>query len=175
MKAVVYDERVTIGKILKPRGVRGELKVLSLTDIPDRFESLEVVHVHASEAESLQLEIEHVSYYKDFVYLRFKGYDSIEKAQKLVGSLLQVDRAESPELPEGVFYRFEIIDAEVYTDDDRYLGKVVDILETGASDVYVVRDGKKEYLIPSNPEVVTDIDRERGKIRVHPLEGLLEL
>lgn len=171
----MHDERVTIGKILKPRGIRGELKVLSLTDIPDRFESLEAVYVHASGTESLRVGIEHVSYYKDFVYLRFKGYNSIEKAQELVGALLQVDRSESPELPEGLFYRFEIIDAEVYTDDERYLGKVVDILETGASDVYVVRDGKQEYLIPSNPDVVTEIDRERRKIRVHPPEGLLEL
>lgn len=171
----MHDERVTIGKILKPRGVHGELKVLSLTDIPGRFESLEAVYAHARGAESLRLEIEHVAYYKGFVYLRFTGYDSIEKAQTVVGSELQVERTESPELPEGQYYHFEIIDAEVYTDDDRYLGKVVDILETGGSDVYIVRDGKQEYLIPSNPEVVTDIDRERKTIRVHPLEGLLEL
>ena len=175
MKAVVHDERVTIGKILKPRGVRGELKVLSLTDIPDRFESLETIFVQGSGVESMRLDIEQVTYYKGFVYLRFKGYDSIEKAQTLIGSLLQVDRTESPELPEGVYYHFEIIDAEVYTDDNRYLGKVTDILETGASDVYVVRNGKQEYLIPSNPEVVTDIDRERRRICVHPLEGLLDL
>ncbi|MCP4397947.1 MAG: 16S rRNA processing protein RimM [bacterium] len=175
MKAAVHDERVTIAKILRPRGIRGELKALLLTDIPDRFESLETVYAHASGAESFRLDIEHVSYYKDFVYLRFKGYDSIEKAQKLVGAVLQVERTESPELPEGLYYHFEILDAEVYTDDERYLGKVVDILETGGSDIYVVRDGTQEYLIPSNPEVVTDIDRARGKICVHPLEGLLDL
>ena len=175
MKTAAYDERVTIGKILRPRGVRGELKVLSLTDIPDRFESLNVVCAYAPKAEPRQLEIEHVAYYKGFVYIRFKGYDSIEKAQELVGAALQVDRAESPELPEGLYYHFEIIGAEVFTDEERYLGKVVDILETGASDVYVVRDGKQEYLIPSHPEVVTEIDRERRKIRVHPLEGLLDL
>ena len=171
----MYDERVTIGKILRPRGIRGELKVLSLTDIPDRFEALEAVFAHAPGKESFRLEIEHVTYYKDFVYLCFKGYDSIDRAQELIGYVLQVDRTESPELPEGLYYHFEILDAEVYTDDGRYLGKVVDILETGGSDVYIVRDGKQEYLIPSNPEVVTEIDRERGKIRVHPLDGLLEL
>jgi 16S rRNA processing protein RimM len=169
------DERVTIGQILKPRGVRGDMKVLPLTDIPDRFESLDTVSVQMPDSETRRLDIEAVSYYNGFAYLRFKGYDSIEKAQKLVGSLLQVDRAESPELPEGLYYHFEIVDAEVYTDDERYLGRVVEILETGASDVYVVRNGTQEYLIPSNPEIVTEIDRERKKICVHPLEGLLDL
>lgn len=152
MKIETHDERVAIGKILKPRGVRGEVKVLSLTDIPDRFESLTTVSVQTPDSERRRLDIEQVNYYKGFVYLRFKGYDSFEKVHPLAGSLLQVERAESPELPEGQYYHFEILDAEVYTDDDRYLGKVVEILETGASDVYVVRDGKQEYLIPSHPE-----------------------
>ncbi|PID56628.1 16S rRNA processing protein RimM [candidate division KSB3 bacterium] len=175
MKVDQLAERVTIGKILKARGIRGDMKVLPLTDIPGRFESLGTVCVQMTNTETRRFEIEHVSYYKNFVYLRFKGCDSIEAIRPLLGSLLQVDRSESPELPEGLYYHFEILDADVYTDDNRYLGKVVDILETCASDIYVVRNGKQEYLIPSNPEVVTEIDREGGKICVHPLEGLLDL
>ena len=175
MKAAQHHEYVTIGKVLKTRGVRGEVKVLSLTGIPDRFEHLSSVSVCLANHQVQQVKIEQVSYYKNFVYLRFQGYDSVEKVAHFIGCALQVDGIESPTLPEGVYYHFEIIDSEVYTDENRYLGKVVEILETGGHDVYVVRDGAHEYLIPSTQEVVTTIDRKKRRITIHPLEGLLEL
>jgi 16S rRNA processing protein RimM len=175
VKSDYLDERVTIGKILKPRGIRGEVKVLPLTDIPDRFDHLSSVYVDTGDDPIGRITIDHVSYYKGFVYLRFKGYNSIEKVKPFVGCALQVDREESPELPEGLYYHFEIIDSDVYTDDGQYLGKVTDILETGSHDVYIVRGEEREYLIPSTKEVVTQIDRQNRKILIHPLEGLLDL
>ena len=175
MKTILPDERVTIGKVLKTRGVRGEVKVLPLTDIPNRFEQLEAVYVNSAQNQDVTLEIEHVSYYKGFVYLRFKGLNSIEDVQDFVGHLLQVERKDVPVLPEGVYYHFEIIDSQVYTEDLRYLGKVVNILETGSNDVYIVQNDEREYLIPSTREVVTHIDRKKKVITVHPIEGLLDL
>jgi len=86
-----------------------------------------------------------------------------------------VDAADSPELPEGVYYHFEIIGAAVYTDDAGYLGRVTEILETGSYDVYVVRGENREYMIPAQPDVVTSIDRQQKKITIHPLDGLLDL
>jgi 16S rRNA processing protein RimM len=170
-----YNERVTIGKILKARGIQGEVKVLLLTDIPDRFEKLKSVYVQITKEYLPRVEIRHVRYYKNFAYLQFTGYNSIESVEQFIGCALQVDAEESPELPEGVYYHFEIIGSEVFTDDDRSLGRVTDILETGSYDVYIVRDGEREYLIPSTKEVVTQIDREKREIIVHPLEGLLDL
>ncbi len=175
MEATQYHEYVTIGKVLKVRGVRGEVKVLPLTDVPGRFEDLTSLSVRLADNTAEQVEIEQVTYYKNFVYLRFQGYDSIEQVAPFIGCSLQVDGLKSPELPDGVYYHFEIIDADVYTDGNQYLGKVSDILETGGSDVYVVCDGTREYLIPSNPEVVTRIERKKKRITVHPPEGLLEL
>lgn len=169
------QQRVTIGKILKPRGIRGELKVLSLSDIPDRFEMLAAAYIQTPTGQSVRVEIEGVRYYKEFVYLCLQGYESIEAVQPLVGGMLQVDAADSPELPEGVYYHFEIIGAAVYTDDARYLGRVTEILETGSYDVYVVRGENREYMIPAQPDVVTSIDRQQKKITIHPLDGLLDL
>lgn len=175
MKINNSNERVTIGRILKARGIRGEVKVLLLTDIPDRFKGLESVYVQIAKERTPRVEIKHVSYYKNFAYLQFTGHNSVKSVEQFIGCALQVDAAESPELPEGVYYHFEIIGSEVFTDDDRFLGTVTDILETGSSDVYIVRDGEQEYLIPSTKEVVTQIDREKRKLIVHPLEGLLDL
>jgi len=175
VKTIAHEERITIGKILKPRGVRGEVKVLSLTDIPDRFEHLRAVTVELAQGQDLDLEIEGVSYYKGFVFLRFVGYFSREAAQQLVGGLLQVKRSSVPKLPEGSFYHFEILDSRVYTDTGQYLGMVTDILETGTHDVYVVQGHGREYLIPSNKEIVRQINREQRTIVIHPLDGLLDL
>jgi 16S rRNA processing protein RimM len=116
-----------------------------------------------------------VSYYKCFVYLRFQGYNFIEDVEELIGKTLQVKRTASPALPDGVYYHYEILDSEVYTEQNQRLGKVIDILETGAHDVYVVQGDEREYLIPVTREIVTQINREKGIITVRPIEGLLDL
>jgi 16S rRNA processing protein RimM len=175
MKTTHSNEYVTIGRILKPRGLHGEVKVLPLTDIPDRFEHLKTVEVNTAQGQNVTVEIENVSYYKGYVYLRFRERNSVEDAQNFIGGLLQVERSSVPELPEGVYYHFEIIDSVVYTEDNQRLGTVVDILETGGHDVYVVQEDGREYLIPATEEVVKHIDREKGVIIIHPLEGLLDL
>ena len=175
MKTTYQNERVTIGKILKPRGLHGEIKVLPLTDIPDRFEHLKTLYINVYQGQDVTVEIESVSYYKGYVYLRFRERNSVEDVQSLMGGLLQVDRSSVPELPEGVYYHFEIIGLVVYTEDVQRLGTVVGILETGCNDVYVVQEDGQEYLIPATDEVVRHIDREKGVITIHPLEGLLDL
>lgn len=175
MRTLYQNELITIGKVLKTRGVRGEVKVLPLTDIPDRFKQLDTVYVNISPKQVISVAIEQVGYYKGFAYLRFRGRNSIEDVQEFIGHDLQIHQTESPELPAGVYYHFELIDLEVYTDDNQRLGTVVNILETGAHDVYVVQGDEREYLIPATKEVVTQIDRDKGIITIHPLEGLLDL
>jgi 16S rRNA processing protein RimM len=169
------DEFITIGKVLKTRGLRGEVKVLPLTDIPGRFEQLDTVYARITPQNILRVAIENVRYYKGFVYLYFQGKHSPEDVRMLIGSDLQVKRAESPALPEGVYYHFEILGSEVYTDEHQRLGTVSDILETGAHDVYIVQGNDREYLIPATQEIVIKIDREKGMIIIHPLEGLLDV
>jgi 16S rRNA processing protein RimM len=175
VKTPHQSELITIGQVLKPRGVRGEVKVLPLTDIPDRFEHLDVVYVPISPERVLSVAIEHVSYYKGFIYLRFQGRSSREAVLELIGHPVQIEQTTSPELPQGVYYHYEILDSEVYTEDNQYLGSVGDILETGAHDVYVVQGEEREYLIPATEEIVVKIEREKKRITIHPLEGLLEL
>ncbi|GAK55954.1 ribosome maturation factor rimM [Candidatus Vecturithrix granuli] len=168
-------ECINIGKILRPRGVCGEVKVLPLTDIPGRFNQLDEVYVEMAADETWTLVIEEVRSYKGCVYLRFQGLDSVEAVEALRGKYLQVERTQSPELPENEFYHFEIIGAAVYTEEDLYLGTVSEIIETGAHDIFVVQGVEREYLIPFHPDFVTYIDRKAARITVHPLEGLLDL
>lgn len=169
------QERIIIGKILKPRGLSGEVKILPLTDIPGRFEQLDEVYVEIGPGNVRSISIDQVKSYKGFVYLHFHGINSVEEVEELREKYLQVERSQVPDLPENEFYHFEIIDAEVYIDDGQYVGIVVDILETGAHDVFIVRDEGREYLIPSHPDIITQIDRTAARITIHPLEGLLDI
>ena len=175
MNLFSQNERITIGKILKPKGLRGDVKILPLSDIPNRFQHLTSVCVRRSDGQEVSLRIANVRSYKGFVYLRFSDRDSREAVLDLIDGEIQVDPSTAPELPEGVYYHFEILDSEVYTDEGQRLGVVVDILETGAHDVYVVQEGQREYLIPVTDDIVRQIDRTQKKITIHPLEGLLDL
>lgn len=174
-EGITRNERITIGEILRPKGLQGEVKVLPLTDIPDRFNSLSHVFVSLPDRQDLVIEIANSREYKGFVYARFVGRESRESVEELVGGLMQVERSSVPELPDDVYYQFEILDAEVLTDTGERLGIVTDIMETGAHDVYVVQGDEREFLIPATKETVRHIDREQGRITIHPLEGLLDL
>lgn len=168
------DEAISIGKILKPRGLQGEVKVLPLTDIPGRFDQLDQVTVRCAQ-ETVTLNIEQVRYHQGVVYLVFAGRYSREAVQDLIGGDIQVMQSSAPALPEGMYYHFEILGARVSTDEGRYLGTVADILRTGAHDVYVVQGERREYLIPATEEVVRQVDRQHRTIIIHPLKGLLDL
>jgi 16S rRNA processing protein RimM len=169
------DERITIGEILRPKGLKGELKVLPLTDIPNRFSDLSRAIVALPNGQDVPVEVAASREYKGFAYICFAHRDSRESTEDLVGGLIQVERASVPELPDDVYYHFEILDAEVVTDEGERLGIVVDIMETGAHDVYVVQGDEKEYLIPANKETVREIDRQQGRVTIHSIEGLLDL
>lgn len=167
------NQLISIGKILKPQGLHGQLRVLPLTDFPERFREMDKVIVNR-EGNLSQLEIEEVSYHQQYVLLKLKGISDASSADKLRGSLLQVRQDQLKPLPPGHYYHFQIIGLDVLEDDGRYLGKVVDIKETGSNDVYVVCDEEtgKELLIPALKKVVQQIDIEKGQIIVTLPAGL---
>jgi len=167
------EEYITIGKIVNTHGRYGGVRVYPLTDFPDRFKEMKSVLVNV-EGKCRTLHIEQVYFHKRYVIIKFKEIKGIEDAELLKGALLQVDRDHLVPLPEGSFYIFEIIGLLVYTKSGDYLGKVKDVLQTGANDVYVVdRDDKREVLIPALKTVVEKIDLEKRCMLVELPEGLL--
>ena len=145
------EQTLRVGVITSTHGIRGEVKVFPTTDDPKRFDYLEEVIVDMKR-EPVKLEIEGVKYFKQFVILKFKGYDNINDIQQFVKK-----------------------DLLVVTDEGVELGVLKDIMQTGANDVYVVgmNDGK-EVLIPSIPQCILEKNPEEGYIRVHLLKGLLD-
>ncbi|MBI3803303.1 MAG: 16S rRNA processing protein RimM [Nitrospirae bacterium] len=166
---------ITIGTILKPVGLRGELKIALLTDFPERFEKCRDVTIKTKEGESQPVEIESVRYLSPFVYLRLKGHASLEDVEPLVGGSILIPDQERMPLPEGSYYHFEIEGLDVFLEDGTPLGTVERILQTGSNDVYQVRHGEKEYLIPALLSIVREIDLPKKRMVIRPPEGLLEL
>jgi 16S rRNA processing protein RimM len=166
------DNYLRVGVISSTHGIKGEVKVFPTTDDPNRFKELKKVFLDTGK-ESLLLEIEGVKFFKQMVILKFKGIDNINEIEKYRGKDLLISREDAVKLEEGEFFIYDLIDSEVTTDEGEALGTLVEIMATGANDVYVVKTPTgKEILIPSIKECILDVDVENKKILVHLLNGL---
>lgn len=166
---------VTIGVITAPQGVRGAVRVLPLTDFPDRFHGLRRVFSRVGE-ERTERRVEWVKRHpRGLILLKFDGINDRNAAEALRGVELQVPREEAAPLPEGAFYVFDLVGSEVQLPSGERIGELFDVLTTAANDVYVVRreDGK-EVLIPAVRHVVKAIDTEARRIVVDPIPGMLD-
>lgn len=167
------EEWILVGTLFRAHGIRGEVKVYPLTDTPERFLDLSDVVIEDTSGKRHNAKIDRVRFQQDRLILHFAGKDRIEEIEPFVKGHILIHRSQAPPLAEGRYYHADIIGLSVVTEAGETLGTVEEILETGSNDVYVVRQGKKEVLVPAIEEVVRKIDLERGTMVVHVLEGLL--
>ena len=161
-----------VGKIINTHGIKGGLKVIPLTDYDERFEELEWVYIEGLKD---KFYITSVSYQKSNLIINFKGYQDINLVEKFKGKYLLIDETQRRELPEDTFYISDIIGLEVYTVENQYLGKVKDVIQAGSNEVYLIQSQEgKEIMIPSVKEFIPEIDLEKKRITVNPIEGMIE-
>lgn len=168
------EELFRVGVISNTHGIRGEVKVYPTTDNVRRFDDLKEVILDTGK-EQLNLHVTSVKYFKNMVILKFKEFDNINDIIPYKGMDLLVTRENAIPLEEGEYYIADIIGSKVITDEDKILGTLTDVLQTGANDVYVVKtkDGK-EVLLPSIEECILDRDIENKNVKVHIMKGLLD-
>jgi 16S rRNA processing protein RimM len=165
-------ERIIIGKILSPHGVKGEVKVEPLTDYPERFYRTKVVWAEAVHA---NLEIETIREHQELFLIKFKDVGNRDQAEILTNSYLKIEPEQVMQLPPDRFFHFQIIGLQVVDHRGNLLGKISEILETGANDVYVVkRENKKDLLIPALKSIVQEIDLKENRMVVKLPAGLDE-
>ncbi len=169
----MHEELIIIGKITKPHGVKGELKVLPSSSNPHRFEQIDEVWLTGEGRKPVLQRIQGLRYNKDFVLLKLAGYDTLTQAKELAGVELGIPKSRLLQLSDSTYYQFDIIGCKVYTADRRYLGKVESILHTGSNDVYVVQGESGEYLIPAIKQAIAEINAEQDHIILKNLEGLI--
>lgn len=167
------EKYLEIGQIVNTFGIKGQVKVKPFTDDINRFDELKEVYVEKKHELKL-FQIEKVNYSKNMVILKLKGIETPEQAETLRNSYLKTNRKDAKKLPEGTYYIADLIGLDVYTDEDKFLGKVDYIYNAGSSDIYVVKDEQgKEVLLPAIKDVLKQVDLENGKIIVHIIEGLI--
>lgn len=181
------DDMLRVGVISSTHGIRGEVKVYPTTDEPKRFSKLKKVYLDyckqglkgIKERKSIELEICSVRYFKQFVILKFKDIDNINDVEEYKGMDLYVTREDALPLEDGEFYICDLIGMKVKDDEGKDVGVLKDVLQTGANDVYIVDGnedfGLKELLFPVIDECILDVDLEKKEIKVHIMEGLLDL
>jgi len=164
-------EYLEVGFVRRPHGVKGEMIMEIRTDFPERLKTGMTVFVGE---QYRPMVIASLRQHAKGVLVRFRGSKNPEDAGLYRNTSVFVPTAGRPELPEGEYYHHQLLGLNVVTDDDRELGTLVDILETGANDVYTVRDSNgTEILLPAIPPVILDISLADRQMRVHLLEGLI--
>ncbi len=173
MPEQIETEWATIGKAVALFGVRGELKVRLLSDIPNRFAERGVVYLGPDHVRHI---IKSVRPYKgDMILLGLERFNDANTAEALRSLDICIPLSELAKLPPGSYYQHDIIGLQVYTLDERDVGKIVDIMVTGSNDVYIVKTATgKQILIPAIRDVIKQIDLARHKMHIDPMPGLLD-
>jgi len=168
------DALTPIGKVVGTHGIKGYVRVISYAESTASFAPGKLLTLRKEGKTALTLTIESARPHKRGVLLALEGISSVDAAKEWVGYEICIDKTTLPEPERGTYYWHQIIGIEAFTLDNRRLGRVAAIFPTGSNDVYVVRDGKKEILIPAIDSVVVDIDLAHNVLRVDLPEGLGE-
>ena len=186
------EKFLRIGIITKAHGLKGEVKVYSTTDTPERFKQVKEVLLKTPKGD-IKTEIESVKFVSNVPVVKFSAFNDVEEVKDLHNTEIYIDRKYSQELEEGEYYIADLIGCTVYADEDlgaypklrtegRRLGTVKDVLQTGANDVYIVdtevpdkKDPLRniEVLLPVIPQCILKVDIEKEEIYAHIMEGLI--
>ena len=169
------DELIPVAKISGTHGIKGLLKIFSYSGNIESFQHSGTVFLKEKNGLLQEYSISGVAAHGGGFILSLAGFNDINQVLSFVGSELCLKRSQLPEPAEDEYYWRDLIGLAVSTDQGVDLGKIVDIFETGSSDIYVVRDGSKEYLIPAIADVISKVDIAGNKMVITPLDGLLDL
>lgn len=163
-------EYLEAGKIVTTHGIRGEVKIMPYTDTPELLCEFDRLFMGKNHDE---IYIEKSRVFKNTVIAKIEGVDTPEDAEKLRNKILYMHR-DDLELDENTYFIQDLIGMEVKDADSGFVyGKIKDVMQTGANDVYVIQ-GDREYLVPAIPDVVISTDIDNNIMLIKPLEGLFD-
>lgn len=182
-------DMLRVGVFTSTHGLKGEIKVFPTTDDRKRFEDLKKVvmekntqqQLRRKTPETMELEIQNVRYFKQYVILKFRGIDDINQIESWKGANLWIDREDAVPLEEDEYFISDLIGLKVINQEDGMeLGILEDVLQTGANDVYQVKTvagltKSGQLLLPAIADCIREVSLERGEIVVHVMKGLLDL
>ncbi len=168
---VLPPDRVLIGRLGAAHGLQGELRLFPLSDVPGRFDRLEEVWWYGARGPGRLLRVAGLRSMNKNLLVRFAGLDSPEAAAALVNGVLAVPLEQRAPTPAGTYFVDDLLGCEVVDEQGRKLGTLAEVFQTGANDVYAVRDGDRELLLPALRSIILTVDLDVRRVTVRPPEG----
>ncbi len=165
---------VAVARIVRTRGLKGEVVADILTDFPERFELLDTVTAVRESGEQVELKIEKFWLQNSRVILKFEGHDTVESGETLRSAEICVPESEAVELEEGEYFDWQLAGCKVETISGEAIGEVAELMRPGGTELLVVRGETKEFLIPFANAICVEVDVENKLIKIDPPDGLLE-
>lgn len=163
------QSKIVVGRIKGAWGIHGEVKIELLSDVPDRFEPGNTVHL-----QNRPTRVQRSRPVRGGILLKLDIVNNRNQAELLRGQEITITPEQVPPPPQGTYYHFQVLGLDVLSEEGENLGKIHEIIETGANDVYVVRlEGRRDVLIPALEDVILEVDLERGTMTVRLPEGLI--
>ena len=167
------EETVLIGRVIKPHGLRGEVRIFPETDFPERFEQNKRLLLRLGKKVTW-VHVESLRWQGNCLLIRFSGIDTRHDAEHIRNADVEIPRSWCHHLPQGEYYIADLIGLKVRTEAGESIGKLVDVIQQTAQDIYVILGGADEILIPAVPQFIKRIDLKKGEIIIDPIEGLLD-
>jgi len=166
------DNWIEAGAIVRPHGIKGELIIDLARDLMDVVAESTELRATGRGGEERKLVVERARDHKARKVVKFEEVDSVENAEQLRGWTVWLTREQIGQLPEDRWFVSDLIGIEVYTEEDELLGELAEVLHMPANDVYVVRKGGEEILLPAIEDVIRSVDLDGGRMVIHLMEGL---
>lgn len=165
VKSMEKKKYIEAGKIVNTHGIKGEVKIQVWLDSPEFLRKFKTLYIDSRPVKLISGRV-----HKGFLIAALEGTEDVNAAMSLKNKTVFIDR-EDAKLPKGAYFLDDIIGAQVVDDNGEEIGRLEEILETPASNVYVVR-GEKEHLIPAVDEFILSVDAENAVVKVHLIEGM---
>lgn len=170
---MVDSALVVVGRVTRPQGLRGEVRVTPLTNVEGIWQEERRVLLRQNDR-IRETTVQSLQSLKGRLVVRFAGIESREDSEAIRGSEVCIPRQEAPPLPPGSYYQLDLLGLRVEREDGEGLGEVADIVSIGPHDVWVIRHQGREWLLPAVHDFVKDVDLDRARIVVRPLEGMVD-
>jgi 16S rRNA processing protein RimM len=171
----VGEDFIAIGRISKPHGVKGEIRIAYFNpENPHVFSHYQMIYLQGDEQGLRPYRLLAVRPHKQFILAQLEGIQSRAEAEKLKGKVVFIDPAALPPLEADEYYWQDILGMRVVSEQGEDMGTIKEIVPTGSNDVYVVQKGAQEFLIPATKDIIIRIDIEGRMMTIRPLEGLLQ-
>lgn len=171
---MLKENEVAIGKFASPHGIKGDIKIVTLTDFPERFHAGNEIKVKSNNSKKDDFEVFKITSSVPVKGLNFtvhlEGVEDRNKAEELSGSMIFIFKDELMDLGEDESYIFELVGIEVFTDKGDKIGIITDVLQSGANDVYVIDE---KICIPAIKDCILEVNPEKKKMVIFPMPGLL--